>query len=319
VDSEGWCNFCCSHTRRCLGNLLQNSLEEIWYGDVAKGIRNETLQGKMHETCAIDSCPLFHRINNLPVRAFWQQDYPSQLEIDLPNTHCNIGGTKPTKDTACIMCERGMPDFEPQVNRLDEVCEKLRPYTKYLKMIHVQGVAEPFWKDMMFDCLDKMEFDKYQNQIIVSTTTNGTIISKERMERWLSFPKTCTTFSIDAATPETYQKIRRLNAYDSVIKSLMKYAELRSPQQRLMIHNNINLLNIDEVVGMVEVAAEANVDEINFNPTYNMDGLVVSQENVGLFKKAESQIKKTAERLNVNATFLRRLTLDLDLVQIKLV
>jgi len=273
----------------------------------------------MHPTCAQESCPLFHIRDNLPSKTFTQKELPSQFEIDLPNTHCNIGGTKPTADTACIMCERAAPNFVPQIDRLPEVCEALKPYVKYIDTIHVQGVAEPFWQGRIFDCLEALGVDKYKDQIVVSTTTNGTVIDAKKMEKWLAYPKSCATFSLDAATPETYQKIRRLNAYHAVIKTMLRLNQQRTGQQKMYIHNNINLLNIAEVSQMVETAAMVGADSISFQPTSCLPGLEVSASNLKQFNEAETQILESADRLGVTVEFWRKLTLDIEptLVQLK--
>lgn len=318
VDSEGWCTFCCHHTRKCLGNILESSLEEIWNSELAKQIRKETLEGRLHSTCKIESCPFYWK-QELTQTEYTQKDFPLQFEIDLPNTHCNIGGNTPKPNTACLMCERANPKFKPDQDKVDEVCEKLKPYTKHIKAIHIQGVAEPFWKNKIFDVIEKIGVNQFKEKIIISTTTNGTILNNERIEKWLSYPLSATTFSLDAGNKETYKKIRKLDLYDGVIKSLMKMSEKRKKEnQKLYIHNNINMLNIKEVKTMVEVAADAGVDEINFNPTYNLEGLVVSELNAHIFKKAQDDIIETAERLRIKVSFIRNMFLNYTpLVQIK--
>lgn len=321
IDPEGNCAFCCFQRRKSLGNILESSLEEVWNNPIAKQIRKETLEGKLHTSCAIESCPFYWQ-KELKEIQFLEYDFPVQFEIDLPNTHCNIGGTSPTPDTACLMCERANPKFKPHVDRIDEVCEKIKPFMKFANGVHIQGVAEPFWKDRIFEIIDMAGIEPYKEKITISTTTNGTILSDKRIEKWLSYPNTCITFSLDSATPETYKKIRKLDAYHAVVKSLMKIAERRKGLQGLFIHNNINMINILEVKGMVELAAKAKVNEINFNPTYNLEGLVISDQNAHIFKKAESEIIETAKRLNVQIAFVRNMTLNYNtenLVQLKLI
>jgi MoaA/NifB/PqqE/SkfB family radical SAM enzyme len=286
---------------------------------LARETRYQTSCGELHETCAIDGCPFYHRrddLKNSAVPAPFTR-YPIDIELDLPMQHCNIGGEDPKSGTACIMCERSL-FYERQEDRVDEICERLKPYAKHFRFLHVQGVAESFWKDRIFDVVEKIGVDV--NTCRITTYTNGTILGGARLDRWLRYPWTCTTFSIDAATPETFKKIRIWDAYDRIIANMMEFSRRRSPYQNLQIHNTINLINIDEVVGMVEVAAKVKADLITFNPTHNLHGMIVSQENVHLFDKAQKQIKKAAAKLNVNLDFTRDFRLDFkvepDLVQI---
>jgi MoaA/NifB/PqqE/SkfB family radical SAM enzyme len=309
VDSAGYCTFCCFQERKCLGNILDSSLEEIWNSKLANDIRKETLRTNLHKTCAIESCPFYHIRNNLKVIETRFTEIPFDIEIDLPMQHCNIGGEESKPGTACIMCERSL-FFEKQIDRVDEVCAKLKPYSDKFKFLHIQGVAEAFWKNRLFDVVDKIGVDPSFTRI--TTFTNGTIISGDKLEKWLNYPWTCTTFSIDASTPETYRKIRIWDAYDKVVENMIEFGKRRTSMQCLQIHNNINLLNAGEVEGMIEIAAKVQADSISFNPTHNLPGLVVNEKNMYIFAKAQDKIIESANRLNVKVEFLRGLTLDLE-------
>ena len=310
VDPSGFVTMCCFQQRKCLGNILDSSLDDIWAGDLAQEIRRTTSEGQLHTVCQIESCPFFHKSATKLPKDVWNFRYPADWEIDMPTQHCNIGGETPNKDNpACLMCERHLR-FEYQPNRLKEVCEKLKPYIRHVRSIHIQGVAEAFWKDLIFEVLDDLDVSNHKNHICVSTTTNGTILHEARRRRWLRYPTSILTWSIDAASAETYQLIRRVPMYHRIVDNLLAYArERRAPAQELRIHNNINLLNIHEVEGMVELAAKAGAS-IDFNPTYAVPLIAVDQNNVKLFQEAEGKIIEAGKRLGVPVTFLRKLTLD---------
>lgn len=326
VDPEGFATMCCFHERQCLGNILEDGLDAIWNSQLSNDIRDITLKNELHATCKASTCPYIHVEDNLPNQKNFSvlvpledgpAPLPKQLELDLPTQWCNIGGLKPTKkNPACIMCERHV-NFQPQEDRLKEVCQILKEHT--FDAVHIQGVAEPFWKDRIFEIIEDLGLWDRPNTL-VTTTTNGTILTEKKIEHFLKLPNSGITFSIDASTPETYKRIRRIDAYDLIIKNLMAYSKLRSPQQALYIHNNINLINVGEVVGMVKVAAEAKVNHVEFNPTYSTPGICVSKSNVHIFKKAEIQILEAVKELDVHLLFMRKLTLDFmrdeDLVQI---
>lgn len=312
VTSEGSVTMCCFQERKCLGNILESSLENIWNSDLANEIRRVTAEGKLHSSCQVESCPYFHASSVRNEKEVWHFQYPTDWEIDLPSQHCNIGGETPTdKNPACLMCERHLR-YVPQEDRLKEVCEKLKPYIQYVRSIHIQGIAEAFWKDLIFDVLDWLGVEEHKNHICISTTTNGTIFHEARRRRWLKYPTSVLTWSIDAATPETYELIRRVPMYHRIVDNLMAYARERThPWQALRIHNNINLLNIKEVEDMVELASKAKAS-IDFNPTYAVPFIGVHVGNAYLFKEAEVKIVAAAERLNVPLTFMRKMTLDHD-------
>lgn len=303
--------MCCYQERKCLGNLFEKSFEEIWFGTVAEAIRADTLRNFLHPMCKVSACPFYHR--ELHGKAVSYQGYPGQYEIDLPTQHCNIGGENPSPENpACIMCERHT-NYIRQTDRLNEVCGFLRPHIGHVHAVHIQGIAEPFWKDRIFEVINQLGIEPLKSRIRISTTTNGTLMTEERRKQLLSYPLSCITWSLDAATPETYVKIRRVPMYEKIVENLLAYCrERRSPDQTVHIHNNINLLNVDEVVGMVELAHKAKVDLIDFNPTISVPTICVDPYNVRVFRDAQKRIIEAARRLEVKTTFMRNLTLDYD-------
>lgn len=316
VTPDGYATMCCFHTRKCLGNILEKGFEKIWFSPLAEEIRETTLKGNLHQTCKVFSCPLFH-LKEKKEFEFSKKMYPVEFEIDLPTQHCNIGGENPSdKNPACIMCERNFSfAFKKQEDRLNEVCLILKPYLKNITGLHIQGIAEAFWKDRIFEICKILGVEKYKNKITVSTTTNGTLMNEARRKKFLGFPLSSLTWSLDAATPETYQAIRRVDMYNKIIENLKFYSRERDKStQFLRIHNNINLLNINEVVGMVELAAEVGADNLEFNSTYGgaeMGGITVDKKNVHLFARAQERIIDASKKLGVNTNFMRDLTLDL--------
>ena len=321
ICSNGDVNFCCfQRDGTCIDNILEVSLERIWNSRLAKDVRYATSNGELHKFCQQEGCPFYHRKDKLagvhdPDAVFTK--FPIDIELDLPMQHCNIGGLDPKAGTVCIMCERATR-FEKQEDRVDEICDVLRPYAKHIRFLHIQGIAESFWKDRIFEVVDRIGIDVQKTRI--TTYTNGTILGGERLTKWLKYPWTCTTFSIDAAKPETYKKIRIWDAYERIIANMTELSRRRChPYQSLQIHNNINMLNINEVEGMVEIAAQVKADYLSFNPTHHFGDNEVSNNNVHLFKEAQTKIIKRAAQINVNVGFIRDFGLDLvPLVQISL-
>lgn len=323
VTSEGKVAMCCyqradpalPNDDPYIGDLTKNSFDEIWFGDIAEDIRKETIAGNLHKKCQCPGCPFLSMNKPYPKQNFIYNEYPTFLEIDLPNTHCNVGLTNPNEShPACIMCERAAPWFKPEENKLKEVLNKISPLMPNLQQIHIQGLAEPFWKGLIFEVLDDLNFDDYKYKCIVSVNTNGTIFNQKCRSEYLNrCPNSITTFSIDAATPETYKKIRILPLFDKVLENFYAFSkEIVRSRQFLRVNNNINLINIDEAVSMVKIAANANVNCLEFNPTdgFNRE-ILVNESNCGKFYKTEEEIKAECNRLKVPFTFTRPLDTNL--------
>lgn len=307
-----------------LGNVFEQNFDDIWFGELADEVREQTTAGDLHPLCQVPGCPFFSAKKPYHMEQITYGEYPSFLEIDLPNTHCNVGLENPGPEhPACIMCERANPLFKPEVDRMMDVLPRIAHIIPHLHQVHVQGIAEPFWKDLIFRMMDVLETDKYNDKLTISTTTNGILLNKKRREEWLSrAPHSITNFSIDAATAETYRKIRILDVFDKVLEHLYDFsAERIRKYQFLRIHNNINTINVHECVQMVHIAAKANVEYIEFNPTDGFNTpILVNEENCGQFRKVHDDIIDECKKLGVPYNFLRPLDMGITnrLVQLTL-
>lgn len=332
VTSEGKVAMCCFQRADpnnptydpYIGDLTKNSFDEIWFSDLAEEIRQETISGNLHKKCQCPGCPFLSMNKPYPKKNVTYNEYPNFLEIDLPNTHCNVGLADPNEShPACVMCERAAPWFKPEQNNLNIILKKISPLMSNLTQIHIQGLAEPFWKGLLFQILDELNFDDYKYKCTISVTTNGTIFNQKCRSEYLNrCPNSITNFSIDAATAETYKNIRILPLFDQVLDNLYAFSKERvKSRQFLRVCNNINLMNIHEAVDMVRIAAKADVNFIEFNPTDGFNWkILVNESNCGRFYKVEEDIKKECEKLKVPYNFIRPLDLGMTnkLVQITL-
>jgi MoaA/NifB/PqqE/SkfB family radical SAM enzyme len=182
--------------------------------------------------------------------------------------------------------------------------------------LRIQGVAEPFWRGRVFDILDRLRFDDYKTQCRFSAYTNGTLLTHQTRTRLLaSCPLATLHVSMDAATPETYRRIRRVNLFERVVANVRGMVSERSRMHQVVLANNINLLNVHEIEAMVDLAAYLGVDWVEFNPTHDggsgrvdIADVCVSSDNWQLFAEAETRATQRAERCGVNAHFVRPLS-----------
>jgi MoaA/NifB/PqqE/SkfB family radical SAM enzyme len=327
LTSEGNVSFCCFQrpnplepkNKAYLGNVLENTFDEIWFSDLCEEIRMQTLQGNLHKKCQCPGCPFLNSKKPYPVNNIVYNEYPNFLEIDLPNTHCNVGGLQPSaKHPACIMCERAAPFFRPEKDCLMEVLARIRHIVPNLYQIHIQGIAEPFFPVqggyLLFDVLEALGFEQSKNKITLSVTTNGTIFKKEIRQRYLAIaPNSITNFSIDASTPETYKAIRILDCFNQVLENMYAYDQERiREKQFLRVLYNINTMNVGEVIKMVHIGHKARAEYVEFNPTDGFNHkILVNESNCGLFWKAQQDIIAECTRLNQPYHFIRDLDLGL--------
>lgn len=306
--------MCCYQVEQ-LGSLMdgKTTISQLWNSPKAKEIRQETLKGNLHRVCrSWNTCPYLNQ-PKVPYEFDANPTYPTWLEIDLPNFACNIGGEQPSEENpACIMCCRNY-DFKPQPDITQFLCEKAKEIMPYLNRLCILGIAEPFWKDNIFKVMDWLEFDAFADRIQVETNTNGTCIFPKVAERFFERVKySDISFSLDAATASTFQKIRRLSTFEKICQNLRDYNDLRQKaggKHRAIVYNNINLLNVDEMEAMVELAFDAGADAILMIPTHDMSGrvklgeLLITEKNKGIFAKNADLAWKRAEQLGFPIIF----------------
>lgn len=328
MTAEGNVSMCCfqrpdplkPEADAYLGNILDQTFDEIWFSDLCEDIRRETREGRLHKQCQCPGCPVLSLKKPYPTEHIVYNEYPNFLEIDLPNTHCNVGGKKPDPDKspACVMCERSAPFFRPEKDHLMEVLARIKHIVSNLYQIHIQGIAEPFFptqdSNLIFEVMDALDYEEHKDQITISVTTNATIFKESVRKEYLKrAPNSITNFSIDAATPETFRAIRIFDCFDKVLENMYAFDKERvREKQYLRVHNNINTMNIHEVVPMVYIANKAHAECVEFNPTNGFNHkILVDESNCGRFRKAQEDIIDACERVGQPFKMLRPLDLGL--------
>jgi len=317
LNSWGEVSMCC-HQLTQLGKLDENTnILDIWRNKLAKDIRDQTLQGNLHSACTSwNSCPYIVKQRNLrDVEINKKCYYPRHLEICLPDKHCNVGGENPSDENpACIMCRRNF-NVPNQKDITEFLCEKSRCLMPYLAQLSVLGIAEPFWKDATFKIMDQLNWDSDRDHITFTTNTNGICLNDRIARRFFErVPYSDLSWSLDAATPETHIKIRRLDAFDLVVKNLKDWIVLREEyggqeNHKVCIYNNINLLNVSEMTAMVDLAYSIGVDSMIMLPTYDQAGVVklgellMCEKNLPIFKKESERAMQRAEFLDFDLQY----------------
>lgn len=319
--SDGKVQMCCHQTYRFIGSLFENSFEDIWLGDLAKDIRLQILEDKLHEHCRTSECPFRYKIPKKKTFKINKNGLPTELEFDLHPSHCNYGGVLADPQTTCVMCPRNAQVSRNFIlespDQTEMLADKVKHIVPYLCRMCIMGISEPFWKNKMFEVMDIFDFDRYKDKILFWTNTNGSLCNQEAMKVFANRTKrTCLQFSLDAATEETYLKIRRNKVWNKVVSNLREWSLKTKKLNRkegvnheVVIANNINLLNVKEMSLMVEMAKELQVDRLHFTGTHDMGGsnnlshILPSPDNYKMFSEFERRAKKRANQLGVVLTF----------------
>lgn len=159
--------------------------------------------------------------------------FPSQIVVDATEV-CNL---------ACVHCPH--PDFkksehyrarylpaELNAKMVDEVRTHGASLTQYIRYT---SNGEPLIHPAIYDMLD---YSVKHSGVLVTITTNGTIMNESRIERLLASGLHVIDISIDAHTDETYARIRvngRLSVTRQNVHRLLQLKALHRARTKIVV------------------------------------------------------------------------------------
>jgi len=160
-------------------------------------------------------------------------EFPSQILVDVTEV-CNL---------ACVHCPH--PQFKnsehygsrvltPDLNTkmVDEVRQHGQDITQYIRYA---ANGEPLTHPQIYEML---EYATRNSGVIVTLTTNGTLMTEKRIERLLTAGVDVIDISLDAFTPETYAKIRvngNLNVTRGNVLKLIQMSQKSSSSTKVVV------------------------------------------------------------------------------------
>jgi radical SAM protein with 4Fe4S-binding SPASM domain len=127
-----------------------------------------------------------------------------------------------------------------------------------LDHLHLQGLGEPMMHPLFFDMVDYAA----GKGIRITTNSNITLLNRERAERCAASGLDTLFVSIDAATPEMYERIRVRARFERVVGNLEGLLAARAgratPHLRLV--TVVMRQNLHELPALVRLAAAWSMD-----------------------------------------------------------
>ncbi len=180
-------------------------------------------------------------VRNLPVHA--------QVET---TTACNL---------KCIICPRAGIIEKPEtmgIESFKKIFNQIRP-----KRINLSGLGEPLTNKDIF----KISSYASKNGGLVNFPTNFTL-ARKFMDKFVNSGIAQLKISIDAASRDTYLKIRRADKFDEIVGAIRDLNYLKSKANEKMPEIRFNFAvqneNIHELGDIVELADTLKVDRIYF-------------------------------------------------------
>lgn len=179
-------------------------------------------------------------------------------------SHCNL---------SCNLCPIHSPKlknkFEGGIMEKKisaKVLSELKKFSPSLKLIYLQEYGEPFLYKDLFEIIKEIE--EILPNTNIGITSNGTLLNDNLIEKLLKSKISSITFSLDAATEQTYQKIRVGGNFQLVIRNIKKLIAQRKKMnlQTPTIATNfvITRLNLHEIPQYFDLCEMMGVDGIGF-------------------------------------------------------
>lgn len=292
----GGINCCCTtFVDIAIGNIREQRFSEVWQGAIHK-ILCLSAQNRTYSFCKKDICPLFIGKEASTSEVIDERYYPMR---EAPNTV--LLGFDDTCNLKCATCRR-----ELYIAKGTEA-DKMQGYAQIAEDVLLQncdflilaGNGEVFASPAYRKICMSGQMERIKQVRLLS---NGTLFNPQNwnsMKRGKS-TKVMLTVSIDAATKETYAKIRCRGNFEQLQKNMLFASGLRKSGELSYLRFNfvVQKENYQEMIPFVKWGIELGVDEIFFTKILNW-GTYTAEEfkDVSMMEEDGVTPKKELERV----------------------
>ena len=267
---------CMSWMPTVIGNLTINSLPEILSSPTAQKIRQSIIDGTYkycnENYCGVMSNNMLNDITSVPenvknlLKNAELYELPHYIHI-AGDTVCNL---------SCPSCRTGIiksNDYEIiHREKIGKIISKnlfSQPTEKPI-VLHVSSSGEVFASPLLMNFLSNIDLTRLPN-FQLCLQSNG-LMAEKNWNRISHLESTIqhVTISIDAATADTYQVVRRGGTWEQ-LNSAMKFLQTKKHQlgfelrTRMVVQNR----NIDEIYKFYEFCKSYDVDRVEYAKVTN--------------------------------------------------
>lgn len=284
VQNKGQVYLCCPDwLPTAVGNLLEQDLDTIWNSEGAQDIRRSILDGTF-EYCDQHQCPLISRDEIYDKKNFSKPPWDglcnqyinnNETELESPtffnfcydiscNLQCPSCRTRNYNYAKGYEYEQIIQIHEKAVNALYRRLED----KKGLIFLSLSGSGDPFVSRVYQSLLNELDGEKYPN-LRINIQTNGLLFTPKA---WASMEKIHNNIqtvivSVDAATEETYRKIRPPGDFNVLLNNLEFISGLAEKEhiKELRLDFIIQQKNYKEMSDFIRLARRfPSVDRVSF-------------------------------------------------------
>ena len=179
---------------------------------------------------------------------------PTNLYFEVTN-RCNL---------PCQHCVRTFNLHEPERDPLPHELKTAAAHLPHLRRTVLHGIGEPLLNKNLPEMI---RFAKAQGSWVLFNS-NGTLLNRAWQDTLIDSGLDELRISMDAATPETFEKIRGAPTFPRIIENLRRFVARKA--ERGVAHPRLSLWmvaireTIHELPALVDLAAEIGIPEVYF-------------------------------------------------------
>jgi MoaA/NifB/PqqE/SkfB family radical SAM enzyme len=254
-----------------VGNIFQNSLEEIWNSKKAARVRSYFFSERYLQFCNPHKCPFLQdqtlkmrEVPDLVTDRHREEILSEKTVLEAPFTRVNLI-TDRRCNLRCIMCEPAKGDTGPDAGATKKAIEAITPHLSHIKWLAPCVLGEVFVVPELMALLKGPLLA--ENSVTLYFNTNGILFNEKLWEKIGHNKVGDVTVSIDGMG-ETYEKIRVGGRWDTLLKNLhfisrlRKKGDLGSAKIAVVVMRD----NIEQLEGLVDLTRELGFDRILLQP-----------------------------------------------------
>ena len=260
IDTKGEVYGCCpTWVKIPFGNIQEQYNKNIYDNEISRIIKLSSMN-KSYCLCNLKKCKNIHykEIENVKLD-LKSKDYPEELTISIDRS-CNL---------KCSSCRKKYFKADSKEKDRIEKISKAIIKTGWLEKSNIvlAGQGEVFYSENYKKILE----DVPKKRKTIRILSNGTLFNEENWKKIKDkYEEISVEISIDAATKETYKKLRCGN-FDKLLKNLEMLGELRKQNKIKTYQFNfvVQKDNYKEMIDFISLAKNLNVDKIQFTRLNN--------------------------------------------------
>lgn len=261
-------------------------IESVWESPELKKIQESLIDGS-YKYCSKTDCPYLSKLisNQSVPNTFVQKKYFKASSYKLGPTNINFAFDR-SCNLSCPSCRNVaiMANGE-ELEFIDKTIVKIQSkYGEHLKMLYLSGSADPFASKSIRKFLLNFDREKFPKLKSIHLHTNGLLLNEEMWTKLSHIHDLIKTIeiSVDAATKETYEIVRRGGNWDVILENLKFISTIKLNDKRVsFVVQDTNYMEMEDFYNLIMNIFNNDVD-VYFNKITNW----------GTFSDSEFKLKQ---------------------------